>query len=193
MTSPLSTLSPSRRSVFILLTTPLAVLVTTCRLNCGSLATTSPSQIEVCCQGRRIPATTNPSKSTAVILARSLANQLERTKCMAGKRWPRPLVGRSRTIRRWIGAFKLAETVRALEAVGSVIGIFLFLCLCSSKSMMIVGLVRRQIQKPIALPNNLFVMRRYQQSPRLISVAETLPNLGSHLGWEPIEHTVNQQ
>ena len=82
------------------LTIPFAELVTTCRRSCGNLATTSPSHRDVCCQGKKMAARPRPISNKNVTLAINLANQLERTKCMAGNRSPSCLVGCKRIIRR---------------------------------------------------------------------------------------------
>jgi len=82
------------------LTIPFAALVTTWRRNWGSRATTSPAQRDVCCQGKKIAASASPTIRKKVTREMNLANQLDRTKCMAGNRSPSDFVGRNRIMRR---------------------------------------------------------------------------------------------
>ena len=130
------------------LTIPFAELMTTCRRSWGSLATTSPSPRDVCCHGKKIAAKVKPNNNKNVTLATNLANQLDRTKCMAGNRSPRDWVGRKRIILR-------GSVSENAGFAGSNFGD------CDSINMVLVsGILSKQIHVAIALLDDLRIAGR---------------------------------
>ena len=96
-----------------------------------------------------------PISNKQVTRAMKRANQLERTKCIAGNRSPKDFVGRKRII--LLGASMGLDRCSAERSEGKVSAWFDG---CSDFMFLVSRLVSNQIQLAIALVDDIVIMRR---------------------------------
>lgn len=101
-----------------------------------------------------------------VIRARNLANQLDRTKCIAGKRLPKDFDGRKPIILLGASLGLVEGSSERKEGLVSE-----WFDGCSDFMFLVSRLVTTQIQFAIALIDDCVIIRRQENGPRLPSIA----------------------